>query len=207
MRAAAFCSSLFKLMGYNMKKCVYVKYMITVLTLLWMGVIFWFSAQPAAQSAGLSGGIIGRLQQLTGDIPVIGQIFVTGMAEHILRKGAHVAEYAVLGGLLLLCMRQYLPGNMEGSGNPGISGNAQTCGKAGIFGKYQVSAAFVMGALYAASDEYHQTFVPGRSGEIRDVCIDSMGVAVGIAAVFICSVLWKSIRKRKAGVEKLAIKE
>ena len=132
-----------------------------------MGIIFWFSAQPAVQSAGLSGGIIRRLQQLTGDVPVIGQIFVSSMAEHMLRKGAHMAEYAVLGGLLLLCMRQYLPGNVRSSG------------------KYQALLAFVVGVLYAASDEYHQTFVPERSGEVKDVCIDSVGVAVGIAVILV----------------------
>ena len=30
------------------------------------------------------------------------------------------------------------------------------------------------------TDEIHQLFVPGRSGEIRDVCIDSLGVITGI---------------------------
>lgn len=75
-----------------------------------MGVIFWFSAQPAVKSAGMSGEIIKELQQMTMDIPVFGQLFTMNFAEYILRKGAHIAEYAVLGALLLLCVRQYLPG-------------------------------------------------------------------------------------------------
>ncbi|MEF2639337.1 MAG: VanZ family protein, partial [Lachnospiraceae bacterium] len=39
---------------------------------------------------------------------------------------------------------------------------------------------FALGVLYAASDEFHQLFVPGRSGQVRDVCIDSSGVMIGI---------------------------
>ena len=40
-------------------------------------------------------------------------------------------------------------------------------------------------ALYAATDEIHQLFVPGRSGEIRDVCLDSLGVITGIIILLI----------------------
>lgn len=34
-------------------------------------------------------------------------------------------------------------------------------------------------ACYACTDEFHQLFIPGRSGEIRDVCIDSLGACIG----------------------------
>ena len=42
--------------------------------------------------------------------------------------------------------------------------------------------AFVLAVLYAASDELHQTFVPGRHGSPVDVAIDSVGIAIGILA-------------------------
>ena len=42
-------------------------------------------------------------------------------------------------------------------------------------------AAFLLGTAYAASDELHQAFVPGRLGSPLDVVIDAIGVAVGIA--------------------------
>ena len=42
------------------------------------------------------------------------------------------------------------------------------------------SAALVGGILYAASDEVHQRFVPGRHGSVLDVVIDTVGVAIGI---------------------------
>ena len=43
--------------------------------------------------------------------------------------------------------------------------------------------AFPLGVLYAASDEFHQLFVPGRAGRVSDVLIDSSGVLLGIAIV------------------------
>jgi VanZ family protein len=49
--------------------------------------------------------------------------------------------------------------------------------------------AFALGTLYAASDEVHQAFVPGRMGSLVDVAIDAIGVACGI-------VLWQRLRAR-----------
>jgi hypothetical protein len=48
-------------------------------------------------------------------------------------------------------------------------------------------AAFVVGVLYAVSDEVHQLFVPGRVGAPLDVVIDAIGVAVGV-------LLWRRYR-------------
>ena len=50
--------------------------------------------------------------------------------------------------------------------------------------------AFALGALYAVSDEIHQSFVPGRLGSPLDVAIDAAGVAVGVA-------LWQTMRARR----------
>ena len=43
-----------------------------------------------------------------------------------------------------------------------------------------LSLAWGIGALYACTDEFHQRFVPGRSGELRDVGIDCCGVLTGV---------------------------
>ena len=40
--------------------------------------------------------------------------------------------------------------------------------------------SFLFSVIYALSDEFHQTFVPGRDGNIVDVLIDSSGALVGI---------------------------
>jgi len=50
--------------------------------------------------------------------------------------------------------------------------------------------AFALGTLYAASDEIHQTFVPGRMGSPVDVAIDAIGVACGV-------VLWQTVQARR----------
>ena len=40
----------------------------------------------------------------------------------------------------------------------------------------------VIGLLYALSDEYHQSFVPGRTADPADWFADAAGLAVGYAA-------------------------
>jgi len=40
--------------------------------------------------------------------------------------------------------------------------------------------AWVLSALYAASDEFHQTFVPGRAGRLLDVVVDWLGAGLAL---------------------------
>ena len=51
--------------------------------------------------------------------------------------------------------------------------------------------AFALGALYAVSDEVHQSFVPGRQGSALDVAIDVVGVALGV-------VLWQRVARARS---------
>ena len=74
-----------------------------------------------------------------------------------LRKAAHLAEYAVLGALLA----RALYGTVTG----------------------WAWVSWVAGTAYAASDELHQHFVPGRQASALDLAIDAAGVAVGVLAV------------------------
>lgn len=97
--------------------------------LLWMGVIFTFSAIPGLHST------------------------LEPRYDFILRKAAHAAEYAVLAWLVFRA----------------LSFHGLTKGRA-------VTAAVVWALLYAVSDEYHQTFVFGRHGAVRDVVIDAAGI-------------------------------
>ena len=46
--------------------------------------------------------------------------------------------------------------------------------------RWALALAFLLTMLYAVSDEYHQTFVPGRSGNLVDVLIDAAGAALGL---------------------------
>jgi VanZ family protein len=76
-----------------------------------------------------------------------------GTWDVVLRKGAHVVEFFVLGALLVRALGQ------------------------------RSVAAFLAGLAYAASDELHQHFVPGRHGSPLDIAIDAVGVAAGVAVV------------------------
>jgi VanZ family protein len=57
--------------------------------------------------------------------------------------------------------------------------------------------AFCMACIYAASDEWHQKFVPGRSSSFRDVCIDAGGTLIGLTS-------WYWICRRTGSPDKSA---
>jgi VanZ family protein len=56
--------------------------------------------------------------------------------------------------------------------------------------------AAVGGVAFAASDEWHQTFVPGRGGLVSDVLIDTVGVALSVGVL---AALWRMQRRQPLG--------
>lgn len=86
----------------------------------------------------------------------------------IIRKLAHFTEYLILGFLTI---------NM--------------LDKNDISKKYLLSILICI--IYATSDEIHQIFVPGRTCQIKDILIDSIGSITGIY-------LYKLISKRKKSI-------
>ena len=137
------------------------RWVFLVLTLLWMLVIFMMSSQSADDSTATSIHV--------GE--TIGEYFVPGYREwppeeqvefavnidHPVRKAAHATEYTILGILLFLTCRDSFGMNLKDS----------------------FKTAFLAGVFYAATDEFHQLFVPGRAGMISDVLLDSIGVLLG----------------------------
>ena len=61
------------------------------------------------------------------------------------------------------------------------------------------AAAWIFTTAYAASDEFHQLFVTGRSAQVRDVLIDSCGALCGLALTWAvgAAALHFSDKKRK----------
>jgi VanZ family protein len=106
--------------------------------LVWMGVIFFFSAQPTVPS-------------------------VPGRWDLLLKKSMHMVAYGMLTWLYLRALR----------------GDESRESRSDDAATRAVSAG--MALLYALSDEYHQTFVPGRNGSLVDVAIDAVGVGGAIA--------------------------
>ncbi|MDE7211577.1 MAG: VanZ family protein [Lachnospiraceae bacterium] len=145
--------------------------------LLLMAVIFSFSAKTAAESSKSSNVFVEvlmdeRLPWVEPDNPVR-QESMRETLSFLVRKCAHMTEYAVLAMLALYWLFSFsIPYGIR-------------CG-----------LAVVICACYAASDEYHQTFVPGRSGELRDVLVDTAGALLGILFVTLLGIIIKRWKKR-----------
>ena len=134
-----------------------------ILALAWMCVIFSFSAQTKEESSAVSEGFSYRLVNTTGVILHLNldeeQIReIVNAIEHFVRKGAHMAEYALLAILLYVWMDRWQ-----------ISRFRKAC------------ASGALAILYACSDEFHQLFVAGRAGMVSDVLVDSAGAVLGLA--------------------------
>ncbi|MDR1439755.1 MAG: VanZ family protein [Clostridiales bacterium] len=132
---------------------------------IWMATIFIFSADSAAESEGKSGAVFSLISGFLHDggiLPPIEPLDATA----IIRKTAHLAEYFILGLLATAAWAASL-------GEPG--GRAQI----GLAGRYGAA----LGIAYAATDELHQFFVPGRAAMLTDVMLDGIGAVAGAAAM------------------------
>ena len=58
--------------------------------------------------------------------------------------------------------------------------------------KNKIIYTVIIGAIYAISDEFHQSFISGRSGQVSDVFLDTLGVTVG--GLFILLII-KTVKK------------
>ncbi len=83
-----------------------------------------------------------------------------GDLDLVLRKIAHLTVYALLAG-----------GCLRGLTFHGVRGRAAVLGAAGL------------ATAYAITDEFHQTFVAGRTGSPIDVAIDLIGISIGLAVL------------------------
>ena len=128
----------------------------------WMAVIFFFSARSGPESSmdiAWVGMLILRLVRpgFSG-LPEAEQLAMAEGISFIVRKCAHATEYAILAGLYWHALKGSLSTSLR-----------------------RITAmAWGFTVLYAITDEIHQTFVPGRSCELRDVCIDAAGALAGL---------------------------
>ena len=135
-----------------------------LLTLLWVAVIFSFSLQPATTSSEVSRGVGEWLVETFA--PFLSERLEAMPVEQLeflhtlLRKAGHFSEFFVLGILAMLSVLQTKV-------------------------RYRLLSALSFCALVAAVDETIQLFVSGRSGQVTDVVLDSVGALCGIV-VFVC---------------------
>ena len=148
-----------------MKK--YAKYLALAVTLASMAVIFVLSSQPAELSTKVSRAVTEPVQAIT---PLW---FSTTNLNANVRKWAHIYIYCALGVSMAVTVQLWLH-------------------RVTMRQKALLASALCM--LYAAGDELHQYFVPGRAAQLSDVAIDAMGFLPCAAAVYL--VLWAVRRLR-----------
>ena len=98
--------------------------------------------------------------------------------DFLVKKSAHFLEYTMLGLILMLTARTFLT-------------------------SHQKTAALLTGAVYAALDEFHQYFVPGRACQVRDVLIDYSGIVTGILIALLLMRIIRAIRNQRGSSRRL----
>lgn len=128
--------------------------------ILCMVTIFLFSSDDASLSTKKSDGFIIQVSNF-----FVGTKLSKVQQEKIIdyfvvpvRKSAHFFIYLLLGIFIVSFLNEF-----------------------SISTKRLVLLAIFLSFLYACSDEIHQLFVPGRSGQISDVLLDTLGASVGIS--------------------------
>lgn len=141
-----------------MKRPGFIKY--------WLPVLGWMLVIAVASTDLLSGE---RSSQFIGPflrwlVPGISAATIA-TAQLLVRKAAHVAEYAILAALVFRALREQ-KGNFSWSIASLVVAAASAC---------------------AALDEFHQTFVAARTGSPWDVLIDICGAVLGLVMYWILS--------------------
>ena len=134
-----------------------------VLALVWMCIIFAFSAQTKEESSAVSEGFSYRMVNTTWlllhlNIDEEKLREIAGAIEYFVRKGAHMTEYAILAVLIYIWISRWQMPRFR-----------------------MACSAIVLSIIYACSDEIHQLFVAGRAGRVSDVLVDSAGAVIGLA--------------------------
>ena len=99
------------------------------------------------------------------------------LQDFLLKKSAHVVEYAIFATLFYRALVAY-----------------------GVFVKMAGGYSVIISMLYGVSDEFHQSFTPGREPRGRDVVFDTIGAVLAIYLI------WKYLPKAPKKLKNLAKK-
>lgn len=160
-------------MNKNLK--IFLRIILIFLIITNCVVIFKFSSEQSEQSDKSSGRIVDTIVENHPKMKKLSQKEKEIKKQEIVfpvRKMAHFSVYTCLGILLYLFMKTFEISNRK-----------------------KVLISIALAFLYACSDEIHQLFVGGRSGEFRDVCIDSCGAGFGVCLVWIICQIKKLFSK------------
>ena len=138
-----------------------------ILLILWMILIFCFSNQKADNSSKLSDGVIVKVASIfvKDDLTKDKKNELIDKYTFIVRKIAHFSIYLILGIFSFNLISSYDIKNI-------------------------VLYSLLICIVYASADEFHQLFVMGRSCEVRDVLIDTLGSLIGILIYYKIKLLY-----------------
>lgn len=137
--------------------------------------IFYLSSQNAETSSETSSGIVEKVVDIITSINKdITRDSIRDQVTFFVRKTAHFSIYSLLGIWLM---------NEANTFDISI--------------KRKIFICLIFGALYAFSDEFHQSMISGRSREFRDICIDTCGVIFGGTIVLIFGRIINSTKKKR----------
>ena len=140
-----------------------------------MALIFFLSAQPGESSGALSESVADSMQH-SGAADLLLPAWFSANVYANVRKWAHVYIYAALGAAAGVTASFWLP-DWTRSRQAGLA--AAVC------------------FAFAASDECHQFFVPGRAVLFSDIGVDALGFVPGILAALLVLCLLQRRRKNQ----------
>lgn len=140
----------------------------------WLAVIVWMIVIFAFSHQAYSGR---ETEKYLGDanVPV--------------RKAGHISEYMILYGLLLWALQKNRDDKPDGGkfSDDTTGGEPQKRSALQSLIRSPECSAFLLSIAYAATDEWHQSYVPGRSASVADVTWDATGVTLGmVILIFVC---------------------
>lgn len=147
-----------------------------ILIISMMIIIFMFSSQNGTSSSGLSS----KFSNIFIDIfirkydtySLSRQKEIFSNVSYGIRKLAHMTEYGILGSLVFLFLF-------------------------GIKMRYRIIFSISFCFIYASTDELHQRFVGGRSGQFKDVMIDTLGAIIFVLTFSLVVLIFKKRKLRK----------
>ncbi|MBD0379789.1 VanZ family protein [Paenibacillus sp. WST5] len=160
--------------------------MIAALIMTWMGTIYVFSSQSYDQQ-NLRPWLKSRIPKewthyfkdvkftYEGTMINVRQNGVSELVEFVIRKLAHVVEYAFFGLLVYLLLNLLL--------------------KKRPFLVFMITMSLCL--IFAAADEYHQRFVFSRTPKMGDIIIDGVGVVIGASLAAAIVAIRRRIRANK----------
>lgn len=134
-----------------------------IIVVLCMIIIFAFSMDNSVASTKKSEGVIIQVSSIFGfNLTEKQQQYVIDLFFVPVRKFAHFFIYFVLGIALISFLREF-----------------------SIPIRKLILLSIFLAFLYACSDEFHQLFVSGRSGQFSDVLLDTFGASTGIGIYYL----------------------